>query len=312
MMHVLSSTFIRRGVLRFSHFCEKEWGLSGVTPCRVSSSPLCSGGHDPLPPSLSLRMMSSRTVEKIRSNEAVQEQPWGLSHSGSYDKAMEALSSLITRKRGQKSAICSKYSKLERMTMYLKILGLDQKIVGLRIIHVAGTKGKGSTCAFSEAILRECGFRTGLFTSPHLIDVRERFRIDGVDISEEKFLKYFWDCWDQLRDKVTEELPMPGLFQFLTLLAFNIFTNEKVDVGIIEVGLGGTNDSTNVIKGPVVCGITSLGMDHMETLGDTLGEIASHKAGILKFSFFKYFLNWIDNFPTPEAQYASIYGASSS
>lgn len=140
-----------------------------------------------------------------------------------------------------------------------------------------------------------------------LLELRER-----VDISEEKFLKYFWDCWDQLRDKVTEELPMPGLFQFLTLLAFNIFTNEKVDVGIIEVGLGGTNDSTNVIKGPVVCGITSLGMDHMETLGDTLGEIASHKAGILKFSFFKYFLNWIDNFPTPEAQYASIYGASSS
>lgn len=110
-----------------------------------------------------------------------------------------------------------------------------------------------------------------------LLELRER-----VDISEEKFLKYFWDCWDQLRDKVTEELPMPGLFQFLTLLAFNIFTNEKVDVGIIEVGLGGTNDSTNVIKGPVVCGITSLGMDHMETLGDTLGEIASHKAGILK------------------------------
>lgn len=282
MMQVQSSNLIKRGVLGFSHFCEREWRLSGVTGCRISSQLPCLDRHDSPAPSLRSRMISSQTVVKVRSNEAVQEKSWGLSHSGSYDQAMEALSSLITRKRGEKSAVGSKYSKLERMMMYLKILGLEEKVAGLRIIHVAGTKGKGSTCAFSEAILRECGFRTGLFTSPHLIDVRERFRIDGVDISEEKFLKYFWDCWDQLKDKVMEELPMPPLFQFLTLLAFKIFTYEKVDVGIFEVGLGGRNDSTNVIREPVVCGIASLGMDHMETLGNTLGEIASHKAGILK------------------------------
>ncbi|KAM7530032.1 hypothetical protein LguiB_033442 [Lonicera macranthoides] len=227
--------------------------------------------------------MSYKTMEQEDSNLIIEENLQELSLSSSYETAMEALSSLITRqKRGEKSNIGGKYSKLDRMSMYVKILGLEERMAGLKIIHVAGTKGKGSTCAFSEAILSECGFRTGLFTSPHLIDVRERFRLDRLDITEEIFLFYFWDCWNQLKEKVTEDLPMPPLFQFLTLLAFKIFICEKVDVAIIEVGLGGTLDSTNVINEPVVCGIASLGMDHMETLGDTLGKIAAHKAGILK------------------------------
>lgn len=200
--------------------------------------------------------------------------------SSSYETAMEALSSLITvSKRGDGS---NRVEKLNLMFRYIKILDLEERISGLKIIHIAGTKGKGSTCAFSEAILRECGFRTGLFTSPHLIDVRERFRIDGIDIAEDKFLLYFWDCWNQLKENVAEDLPMPVLFQFLTLLAFKIFVFEKVDVAILEVGIGGLLDSTNVVKEPVVCGITSLGMDHMEILGDTLGKIASEKAGIFK------------------------------
>ncbi|XP_069152546.1 folylpolyglutamate synthase [Solanum lycopersicum] len=205
-----------------------------------------------------------------------------------YESAMEALSTLITqkKKRNGTSAISGPNQKLDRMLRYIKILGLEEKIADLKIIHVAGMKGKGSTCAFSEVILRECGFRTGLFTSPHLIDIRERYRLDGyvflIDICQENFLQYFWDCWNQLKANISEDLPMPPLFQFLTVLAFKIFVSEKVDVAIIEVGLGGKLDSTNVIKEPVVCGITSLGMDHMETLGYTLGQIASHKAGILK------------------------------
>ncbi|XP_024976450.1 folylpolyglutamate synthase isoform X5 [Cynara cardunculus var. scolymus] len=152
----------------------------------------------------------------------------------------------------------------------------------MKIIHVAGTKGKGSTCTFTEAILRNCGFRTGLFTSPHLIDIRERFRLDGVDICEKKFLAYFWWCWDRLKEKCSDDIPMPTLFRFLALLAFKIFAAEQVDVAIMEVGLGGKFDATNVVQTPVVCGIASLGYDHMEILGNTLGAIAGEKAGIFK------------------------------
>ncbi|XP_023527435.1 folylpolyglutamate synthase isoform X1 [Cucurbita pepo subsp. pepo] len=206
-----------------------------------------------------------------------------LPQSSSYESALEALSSLITQKsRGTMAPVIRSKTKLERMRKYVEILDLVECVKKLKIIHVAGTKGKGSTCTFSEAILRECGLRTGLFTSPHLIDVRERFRINGLDISEDKFLHYFWACWRQLTESVTEHLPMPALFQFLTLLAFKIFIDEEVDVAIIEVGLGGMYDSTNVIEEPIVCGITSLGMDHMELLGNSLSQIASHKAGILK------------------------------
>ncbi|XAR71982.1 Tetrahydrofolate synthase [Bertholletia excelsa] len=140
----------------------------------------------------------------------------------------------------------------------------------------------GSTCTFAESILRNCGFYTGLFTSPHLIDVRERFRLDGVDICEEKFLAYFWWCWNRLKEKTGDDIPMPTYFRFLALLAFKIFAEEQVDVVILEVGLGGKFDATNVVQTPVVCGITSLGYDHMEILGNTLGEIAGEKAGIFK------------------------------
>lgn len=252
--------------------------------------------------------ISSQVMEEMQSNVFIKEYSEDLPVTSSYESAMEALSSLITRKkRGERSSVGGKYGKLERMLIYLKILDLEEKIGGLKIIHVAGTKGKGSTCTFCEAILRECGFRTGLFTSPHLIDVRERFRINGLDITEDRFLLYFWNCWNQLEERVTEDLPMPPLFQFLTLLALKIFVCEQVDVAIIEAGLGGKRDSTNVIKEPIVCGITSLGMDHVEALGNTLGQIASHKAGIFKFS---YFLNWVDVFPATEASYSCIRGSS--
>ncbi|KAF6983684.1 hypothetical protein CFC21_001818 [Triticum aestivum] len=199
------------------------------------------------------------------------------------------------------------------MAKYLQILELEEPITRLKVVHVAGTKGKmttlplrlclnlpwtlvgahprafiqvstqGSTCTFAESILRSCGFRTGLFTSPHLIDVRERFRLDGLDISEEKFIRYFWWCWNKLKVKTGDDIPMPAYFRFLALLAFKIFSDEQqVDVAVLEVGLGGKYDATNVVKAPVVCGISSLGYDHMEILGNSLVEIAGEKAGILK------------------------------
>ncbi|XP_076945379.1 folylpolyglutamate synthase-like [Bidens hawaiensis] len=125
----------------------------------------------------------------------------------------------------------------------------------------------GSTCVFTEAILRNHGFHTGLFTSPHLIDVRERFQLDGFA-------------------KCTDDVPMPTLFHFLSLLAFKIFAAEQVDVAITEVGLGGKSDATNVIQSPIVCGITPLGFDHTEILGNTLEDIAGQKAGIFKYYYY--------------------------
>ncbi|XP_015876573.1 folylpolyglutamate synthase isoform X1 [Ziziphus jujuba] len=197
-----------------------------------------------------------------------------------YEEALDALSSLITkRSRADKS---NKGDRFDVLFDYLKMLDLEDAISQMKIIHVAGTKGKGSTCTFAESILRNCGFHTGLFTSPHLIDVRERFRLDGVDICEEKFLAYFWYCFDRLKEKTNEDIPMPTYFRFLALLAFKIFAAEQVDVAILEVGLGGKFDATNVVQAPVVCGISSLGYDHMEILGNTLGEIAGEKAGIFK------------------------------
>ncbi|PKA51981.1 Folylpolyglutamate synthase [Apostasia shenzhenica] len=197
-----------------------------------------------------------------------------------YEEALSCLSSLITRRTRADGT--NRGDQFDLLFDYLKILELDEAISQLKVVHVAGTKGKGSTCTFTESILRSCGLHTGLFTSPHLIDVRERFRLDGMEISKEKFLAYFWWCWHRLREKTDDDVPMPTYFRFLTLLAFKIFIAEQVDVAILEVGLGGKFDATNVVRTPVVCGISSLGYDHMEILGNTLGEIAGEKAGIFK------------------------------
>ncbi|KAG1687439.1 Folylpolyglutamate synthase, mitochondrial [Nymphon striatum] len=121
---------------------------------------------------------------------------------------------------------------------------LDQ----LSIIHVTGTKGKGSTCAFTESILRHYGLTTGFFSSPHLIAVRERIRINGVPLDVNQFTEHFWKLYDKLYAKREHEKDMPPYFKFLTLMAFQVFLEKKVDVAIIEVGVGGQYDCTNVIR----------------------------------------------------------------
>uniref|UniRef100_A0A0E0IUX2 Folylpolyglutamate synthase n=1 Tax=Oryza nivara TaxID=4536 RepID=A0A0E0IUX2_ORYNI len=169
-------------------------------------------------------------------------QPGVAAGSAEYEEVLGCISSLITQK--VRADTGNRGNQWELMAKYLQILELEEPIARLKVVHVAGTKGKGSTCTFAESILRSCGFRTGLFTSPHLMDVGHFGR------------KVY-------KDKTGGDIPMPAYFRFLALLAFKIFSDEQV-------------------KAPVVCGISSLGYDHMEILGNTLGEIAGEKAGILK------------------------------
>ncbi|KAE8413856.1 Mur ligase [Aspergillus pseudocaelatus] len=184
-------------------------------------------------------------------------------------------------------------SPLEQMRQWVRRVGYDTSDFDrLNIVHVAGTKGKGSTCAFVNSILqsynRSIGVprKIGLYTSPHLVTVRERIQINSEPISEEKFTKYFFEVWDALESSTLREGLDPALkpryFRFLTLMSFHVFMREGVDVAIYEVGVGGEDDSTNVIVQPAVTGITTLGIDHVNLLGNTIDKIAWHKAGIFK------------------------------
>lgn len=137
--------------------------------------------------------------------------------------------------------------------------------------------------------MRKAGYKTGLYTSPHILDVRERIKIDGEPISKEKFQKYFWICWKALENGTQDQPSMATYFRFLTLLSFLAFQEEKVDVAVVEVGIGGRLDATNVVV-PAACGLTSIGFDHEALLGYTLKDIGWEKAGIMKVSFLTFSL----------------------
>nr|CAD7413469.1 unnamed protein product [Timema poppensis] len=265
-----------------------------------------------------------------------------------------------------------RYNGLSATSASFSLTGVSlERLDQLSVIHVAGTKGKGSTCAFCESLLRHHGYKTGFYSSPHLVAVRERIRIDGQPLSQQDFTRHFWPVYDALRqskmrwdgemgrkkslyngdgqnmgldlveavpnkpsrdvpreevidwieiDKrvpVAEELSdqhiqsvaspqeaqvqeesdeegaredevkehegdMPPYFKFLTVMAFNVFLAEEVDVAIVEVGIGGEYDCTNVLRQVNIVGITSLGLDHTSLLGTTVEEIAWQKAGIMK------------------------------
>lgn len=145
----------------------------------------------------------------------------------------------------------------------------------LPAIHVAGTNGKGTVCSMLAAVYTQAGYRTGLYTSPHLLDVRERFRIDGEMMSEADLVAFFEEM-----DTLLQRHPLT-FFELTTVIAFWYFNRKGVDIAIIETGLGGRLDATNVIT-PMCSVITSIGLDHMDQLGSTLKEIAREKAGILK------------------------------
>jgi dihydrofolate synthase/folylpolyglutamate synthase len=154
-----------------------------------------------------------------------------------------------------------------------------------KIIHIAGTNGKGSVCAYLCSVLRQAGISAGMFISPHLVTMRERFVIDGSMISEEEFLEAFFEVKDHLTDlppELAEVSYHPSFFEFLFFMAMVIFEKRNVEYVVLETGLGGRLDATNSVERKKVCVLTSIGYDHMEYLGDTLAQIASEKAGILR------------------------------
>ena len=154
--------------------------------------------------------------------------------------------------------------------------------LSLKVVHVAGSNGKGSTCAFIASFLKHCGYRTGLYTSPHLCDIRERFRLNGSWISRADFDRHTQRVL-RACSKVQKKLGhFPTHFEALTAIAFSWFEEQRVDWVVLEVGLGGRLDATNVIPSPAVSLITPIGLEHQNILGKSLGKIAGEKAGILK------------------------------
>lgn len=161
---------------------------------------------------------------------------------------------------------------LDRMHSAMEKLGNPQEEI--KFIHVAGTNGKGSVCSMLDSILREAGYRTGLYTSPHIYDYTERIKVDGKEISQEDFAKFF------------EEVKNTGIhlteFETLTAIMFLYFKKQKIEIAILETGMGGRLDATNIIKKNLCAIITQIDLDHTDRLGKTKDQIAFEKAGIIK------------------------------
>ena len=166
--------------------------------------------------------------------------------------------------------------KLGLETMAALMARLDSPHRRFRALHIAGTNGKGSTAAMTAAVLQAGGFRVGLYTSPHLVDFRERIRVNGTMIDEGRVSQ----LTQQIRDVCRQDL-LPTFFECTTAMAFQYFADSSIDVAVVEVGLGGRFDATNIVQ-PAACAITTIALDHQEYLGKTLASIAAEKAGIIK------------------------------
>lgn len=198
-----------------------------------------------------------------------------------YPSAVRYLLSLGRELAAPTQAAAAKFN-LENISILLTRLGRPDR--AFPPVHIAGTNGKGSTAAFVESILRDAGFRTGLNTSPHLERINERIRIGGEEIRDELFAEIFTRVHRAIEDLLAEGKlrAHPTYFECVTAMAFEAFARERVEFAVVEVGLGGRLDATNVID-PVVCAITRIDFDHENFLGHSLAEIATEKAGILKY-----------------------------
>lgn len=162
----------------------------------------------------------------------------------------------------------------------LRRLGIEK--TSEKIVHIAGTNGKGSVCAFLEGILRKQGKKVGMFTSPHLVTIRERIRLQGIPISKEEFLQSFCAVYQCAMEMEGEGYGHPSYFEFLFLMGMKAFQKKELDVLLLEVGIGGRLDATNALENVDLSILTSIGLDHQHLLGNEIWEIAREKAGIFR------------------------------
>lgn len=169
---------------------------------------------------------------------------------------------------------------IDRMRLFAEALGHPEK--SLSLVHVAGTNGKGSVVAMLDAILHAAGWRTGMYTSPHLVKLGERVQVDRQPLTPQEITDYVRELRPIAEKLANGDLEdHPSFFEFVTAMAFLQFARKQCDIGLVEVGLGGRLDATNVLM-PIVSVITSIGLDHCEMLGHTHAEIAAEKSGIIK------------------------------
>ena len=181
---------------------------------------------------------------------------------------------------------------LEQVSRYGSVLGLDnmRELLGrlgnpqndLKFIHISGTNGKGSVLAYLSTILSGAGYRTGRYLSPTLFSYREKIQVDGEKINKESLAAHVTAIAEATRDMQEKNAGTPTIFEVETVLAFLYFKEKKCDIVVLETGMGGLLDATNIIETTVLEVLASISMDHMEFLGDTLGKIAEQKAGIIK------------------------------
>lgn len=174
----------------------------------------------------------------------------------------------------------AKKNKPENTLELIRRLGHPER--RMKVIHVAGTNGKGSVCAFLSSILTRAGKRTGMFISPHLVELTERFQINQEQVSQETFTRAFCRVKQEVDAMVADGFYHPAYFELLFAAGLLIFEEADVEYLVLETGLGGRLDATNLVERPIACVLTTISLDHMEYLGDTVGEIAGEKAGIIK------------------------------
>ncbi|MGB2878326.1 MAG: folylpolyglutamate synthase/dihydrofolate synthase family protein [Dehalococcoidales bacterium] len=194
-----------------------------------------------------------------------------------FPAAIDYILSFADYERMPRSAVVFDLRRIERL-----LARMSNPQNAAKSVHIAGTKGKGSTAAMLASILKQSGYRTGLYTSPHLLNIRERIQVDGRQISEDEFARLVGRIKPEVEAVDTSgDLGELTTYEILTALAFMYFKDRGVAYQVLETGLGGRLDATNVVQ-PEVCVITSISYDHMDVLGDTLAEIAREKAGIIK------------------------------